>query len=161
MLNNINMFLMPSLKTAMAYNNSNSLIAYNGESAGIDLYNASDSARLVTKEDMKVLIPTGIKLALYPGQVALIMERGSITRTPLKVRAGVIDPGYTGEIFVNCVNISDQIYVIEPWQKLPFQMVVTNYYHSITQMSEEDFQSYVSSSSRKEGLIGSSDTTSK
>ena len=44
-----------------------------------------------------------------------------ITKTPLKVRAGVIDRGYTGEIFVNAVNVSQNEFTLQQHQKLPFQ----------------------------------------
>ena len=139
--------------------------AYNGESAGLDLYNTgkniyvmSASAQYISRSpDLKILIPTGIKVAIPKGYVGLIQERGSITKTPLKVRAGVIDSGYTGEVFVNCVNVTRNEFTISKGCKLPFQLVVVKCDNEFEVVSEEEYLSLSRNSSRKEGKVGSSD----
>lgn len=144
--------------------------AYNGESAGLDLYNCGDnysitptSYRNVTIDDQynkkkfKVLIPTGIKLSVPKGYVALIQERGSITKTPLKVRAGVIDSGYTGEVFVNCINTGAKEHMLKFGEKLPFQIVVVKCDNQFDLVSEEEYLEVTGDAQRKEGSVGSSD----
>ena len=144
--------------------------AYNGESAGLDLYNCGDnysitptSYRNVTIDDQynkkkfKVLIPTGIKLSVPNGYVALIQERGSITKTPLKVRAGVIDSGYTGEVFVNCINTGAKEHMVKFGEKLPFQIVVVKCDNDFQVVSEEEYLDLTSTARRQEGQVGSSD----
>ena len=139
--------------------------AYNGESAGLDLYNTgkniyvmSAGAQYISRSpDLKILIPTGIKVAIPKGYVGLIQERGSITKTPLKVRAGVIDSGYTGEIFVNCVNIGKEHFNIHPKNKLPFQLVIVKCDNEFEVINEEEYLNLSSTSNRREGKVGSSD----
>lgn len=142
--------------------------AYGGESAGLDLYNASDKTFTINPasssgpisaslETLTVKIPTGIKVALPPYHVGLVLERGSITKTGLKVRAGVLDPGYTGELFVNCVNISDKPETIGWYSKLPFQLIVVPCITQFCFIDTETYESTTRYAQRKEGCIGSSD----
>ena len=93
------------------------------------------------------------------GWVALIQERGSITKTPLKVRAGVIDPSYTGEVFVNCVNLSTKPWEIPQASKLPFQLVIVRASTNFKHVSPEEYSELTQSSTRKHGMIGSSDNS--
>ena len=85
--------------------------AYDGESVGLDLYNAGPEVVIPGRnkwtvfDEPAIFIPTGIKLALPKNTVGLIKERGSVTKSGLFVRAGVIDPGYTDEVFINFVNL--------------------------------------------------------
>lgn len=136
--------------------------AYNGESAGLDLYNASGSDITIYPADYKettnnYLIPTGLKILVPKGYVALIQERGSVIKTDLKVRAGVIDHGYTGEIFVNCINTGHSAHKINKNSKLPFQIIVVKCDNEFKVISEKEYLSLSNNSSRKEGQVGSSD----
>jgi dUTPase len=147
-----------------------------GESVGLDLYNAGSDIEVqplqglensfmnglfrgvkLNKELYKILIDTGLRIALPKGWAAFIEERGSITKTPLKVRAGVIDPGYTGRVFVNCVNLDTQPWLIKHGEKLPFQLVVKQCNTRFTYVDELTYESITKGSTRKEGKIGSSD----
>lgn len=109
------------------------------------------------KNTYKKLIPTGVRLALPNEWVALIQERGSITKTPLKVRAGVIDPDYTGEVFVNCVNLSGTPYEIASGAKLPFQIIVLQASVAYNHVTESEYETLTTNSTRGAGMIGSSD----
>lgn len=157
-----------NLKNVLNANNINVkdyIPAYNGESAGLDLYNTgkniyvmSAGAQYISRSpDLKILIPTGIRVSIPKGYVGLIQERGSITKTPLKVRAGVIDSGYTGEVFVNCINVTRNEFTISKGCKLPFQLVVVKCDNQFEVVSEEEYLSLSQDSSRKEGKVGSSD----
>lgn len=134
--------------------------SYNGESAGLDLYNCGEDVIIKSIHDenhKRTLISTGIRMLVPKGYVALVQERGSITKTNLKVRAGVIDSGYTGEVFVNLVNLSNKDKIIYEGEKLPVQIVVVkcdNHYECIT---KEEYINLSSDYKRKEGKIGSSD----
>tara|TARA_B100000212_G_scaffold110904_2_gene82493 strand:+ start:1796 stop:2266 length:471 start_codon:yes stop_codon:yes gene_type:complete len=132
--------------------------AYNGESAGIDLYNSgSDVIVKPIVENQKCLINTGVHLLVPKGYVALIRERGSIVKDTLKVRAGVIDSGYTGEVFVNLVNLSNEDKIIKEGDKLPVQIVVVKCDNHFTVIGEKEYVRLTDKSLRKEGKIGSSD----
>lgn len=134
--------------------------SYAGESAGLDLYNCGGDVIIKSihnNESQKTLISTGLRMIVPKGYVALVQERGSITKSSLKVRAGVIDSGYTGEVFVNLVNLSESDKIIYEGEKLPVQIVTVkcdNHYECI---SEEEYINLSSDASRKEGKIGSSD----
>jgi dUTPase len=169
----VKIFLSKELKSILADNNisvHNYIPAYNGESAGLDLFNCNKDISLtpthyknVTNEEyyekhkFKTLISTGIRLLVPKGYVALIKERGSITKTPLKVRAGVVDSGYIGEIFVNCINIGSKPFTLLKGQKLPFQIIVVKCDNEFSVIEEEEYLSLASTSQRKEGVVGSSD----
>ena len=160
----INICLMDSLIFALNVNkiDVNSYTpAYNGESAGLDLYNAGDRITIlpqtVLPKSHKTLIGTGLKMKVPKGYVTLIQERGSITKTPLKVRAGVIDSGYTGEVFVNLINTGSEEYTLDSNIKLPVQVVVVKCDNEFNVVSEEEYLDITLSSQRKSGKVGSSD----
>ena len=158
----INIFVMDSLKSVLETKNidiKDYTPAYNGESAGLDLYNAGEKISIepALKAFQRVLVPTGIRIIVPKGYVALVHERGSVTKTALKVRAGVIDCGYTGEVFVNCVNLSKKEWTFYPGQKLPFQIVVVKCDNEYNIISEEEYLRLTSDAKRKDGSVGSSD----
>ena len=133
--------------------------AYGGESAGLDLYNSGENITVMpTYSDTKgVMISTGLHVFTPKGYVSLIKERGSITKTPLKYRAGVVDEGYTGEIFVNLVNISNEEYTIKKGQKLPVQIIVVKCDNQYSEIDKEEYLNLSHLSQRKSGKVGSSD----
>lgn len=160
----INICLNKKLKDALSVNKidvKDYVPAYNGESAGLDLYNAGDHVTIppnsVLPKNSKILISSGLKMQVPKGWVALVQERGSITKTPLKVRAGVIDSGYTGEVFVNLINTGSEEYTIQAYDKLPVQIVVVKCDNEYSVVNEEEYLSLTQQSVRKEGQIGSSD----
>jgi dUTP pyrophosphatase len=158
----INFYCDHDLKNTLLVNEVESYVpAYSGESAGLDLYNSGPSVTIKSVKDFtyqnKVLIPTGLRIIVPEGYVALIQERGSITKTPLKVRAGVIDRGYTGEIFVNAVNVSQNEYTLQQHQKLPFQLVVVKCDNHFQEIKKQEYLNLTSENLRKDGIVGSSD----
>jgi dUTPase len=144
--------------------------AYEGTSIGLDLYCIKDLVvppLLTTEayrevfrdqwefETTRTLIPTGIKIALPPNSQGLILERGSIRKTPLKVRAGVVDPGYKGELFINCINLSDRPYPFAAGEKTCFQLVCTPTL-PLQLVSDSEYQALTKDSLRGEACLGSS-----
>lgn len=167
----INICLDEKLREILNENNidiKDYIPAYNGESAGLDLYNSGKtkhvsplSKRYIVlgknNESASLQIPTGLRINVPKGYVALIKERGSISKTPLKIRAGVIDSGYTGEIFVNCINVGQDVYTIYEKAKLPFQIIVVKCDNNFNIISNKEYSDLVSEAKRKSGKIGSSD----
>lgn len=127
--------------------------AYGGESAAIDLYAASETE---IPPHGTALVPTGIRIALEPGFVALVKERGSVTKTPLALRAGVIDPGYTGEIFIGVWNHSDKPFIYQTGERTHFQLLTLPCDNNYSQVSLEEFENAHSISKRGAGALGSS-----
>ena len=103
------------------------------------------------------MIPAGVRVAIPVGCVGLIKERGSIIQTGLTVRGGVIDPGYTGEVFINLVNIGDRDTTVPAGAKLPVQMIVVRCLSGFEVISSLEFLDETSESKRGTGMVGSSD----
>ena len=81
--------------------------------AGLDLY-ARESA-VVAASGGRLLMPTGISIAIPPGHAGLVLPRsGNALRHGLTVAnaPGLIDPGYRGEIKVILLNTD----ALEPFQ---------------------------------------------
>lgn len=133
---------------------SESHIAY-GISVGWDLYSASPESIIINRSS-SALIPTGIKVNLPDNVAGILSERGSITRTPFILRAGVIDPGYQGEVFVSLWNLSnEEDAIIHPGQKLPVQLCLYEALTSRLSLSREPEN--IIPSARGSQNIGSSD----
>ena len=88
--------------------------------AGFDLY-SNDYYSLMPGE--RIIIQTGIKIAIPDGYVGLIWDKGGIAKDGIHTIAGVIDSGFRGEVTVNLVNLSHNIYNIAPGQKVA-QMLI-------------------------------------
>lgn len=135
--------------------------AYAGESVGLDLYNAGPDKTIYPSRDFSresaVLVPTGLHIVVPVGYAGLIRERGSICNTPLKLRAGVIDPGYTDEIFVSILNTSQVPHVVKGRTKLPFQLLVVPVDPIFRSIGKDDFEKLTVFYRRKTGKLGSSD----
>lgn len=88
------------------------------EDAGLDLYACFDEI----KEDYfsfapheTRLIPTGIACACDKDYCLIVKERGSTGSKGIAVRAGVIDSGYRGEIFVALTNTTNKpMFIVSP-----------------------------------------------
>lgn len=83
--------------------------------AGIDLYSA-DYYSLFPGDF--TIIKTGIKIAIPNGFAGLIWDKGGIAKTGIHSMAGVIDSGFRGEITVELINLSHDIFHIAPGQKI-------------------------------------------
>jgi dUTPase len=188
--NQVALLLSDTLVTALAAHRQDPdsyAPAYNGESVGLDLYNAgpkliippmsklskyANMGRIVEQrkgltwldfpEEARTLVAkkfmqTGIRAVIPRGYGGFIWERGSITKTPIKCRAGVIDPGYTGYIFVNVVNVSQVPFVLEAGAKSPFQLVIQKINTNFKTVNEKEFAELSANSARQTGMVGSSD----
>lgn len=83
--------------------------------AGFDLFSA-DYYTLMPGEH--AIINTGIKIIIPEGLVGLIWDKSGIARQGVHTMAGVVDAGFRGELTVNLINLSHDIYNISPGQKI-------------------------------------------
>lgn len=98
------------------------------QSAGVDLHANVDEAIEVKPLD-RVLVPTGIFLALESGTEAQIRPRsGFAYKQGMTVlnSPGTIDADYRGEVKVLLVNLSNESVVIEDGDRIA-QMVIARY----------------------------------
>ena len=89
----------------------------------------------------------------------MLFPRSSISKTGHSFRnsVGVIDSGYTGEVFVNLINVGSEEFILDSNIKLPVQIVVVKCDNEYSEMREEEYLTLSRLSQRKEGKVGSSD----
>ena len=95
------------------------------QSAGMDLRANIDKPILIKSLD-RVLIPTGLHIALPEGYEAQIRPRSGLAikhgitclNTP-----GTIDADYRGDVGVELVNISHEDFVVQPGERIA-QMII-------------------------------------
>jgi len=119
--------------------------------AGLDL-RANIEASIELKSLERVLVPTGLFMELPVGTEAQIRPRSglafkngiTVLNTP-----GTIDADYRGEIKVLLVNLSNDVVIIEPGERIA-QMVVAKH-----EQVEWEEQNELSESERGAGGFGS------
>ena len=73
--------------------------------AGWDLY---ASASLTVQPGRTARVHTGLRLGLPPGVWALILPRSSVAAQDALVHVGVVDYGYTGELYIIVSNLTQE-----------------------------------------------------
>lgn len=85
------------------------IFAHPGD-AGADLRSTVDQA---IAPGQRHLIPTGVRIALPAGFVGLVHPRSGLAAkngVTILNAPGTIDAGYRGEILVNLINLSDEVF---------------------------------------------------
>ena len=108
------------------------------QSAGVDLRANIDKPILLKSLD-RVLIPTGLHIALPEGYEAQIRPRSGLAikkgitclNTP-----GTIDSDYRGDIGVILVNLSNEDFVVQPGERIA-QMVIGKFDQAEWELVEE------------------------
>lgn len=88
--------------------------AHQGD-AGLDLY-ANEYCSIAPYQ--QALVSTGIKIVIPHGCAGLIWDRSGLATKGITTIGGVIDTGYRGEVKVIVKNLSEDIYNIEPGEKI-------------------------------------------
>ena len=71
------------------------------------------------------LVPTGLKVVVPKNHMLEIKNKSGIAhKQKLIVGACVVDPGYTGEVYVNLHNIGGSTKIIHPGQKIAQAVLV-------------------------------------
>jgi dUTP pyrophosphatase len=118
--------------------------------AGWDLY-STENIR-VTSYTPKA-VGTGICIDIPSGYYAEIKERSGVSlRTPLYVKAGVIDAGYRGEIKVIVGNDTPYPFEIQPGDKIA-QLI----FKKLTPVEFDKVEAFEDTTERNEKGFGSSD----
>ncbi|MEX0916809.1 MAG: dUTP diphosphatase [Candidatus Spechtbacterales bacterium] len=94
--------------------------AYEGD-AGMDLFSVED---MTIAPGEKVLVATGLKLAVPPGHGGFVWDKSGIaTKHHIKTMAGVVDSNYRGELKVALTNLGAESYEVKSGEKLA-QLVI-------------------------------------
>lgn len=139
------------MKVKIINKSKHSLPAYETiQSAGMDL-RANIDETIVLQPHERVLVPTGLFMALPQGYEAQIRPRSGLAAkhgiTVLN-SPGTIDADYRGEIKVLLINHSDQAFEIKDSERIA-QMVIAQY----TQVEWEQVEE-LDSTTRGEGGFG-------
>jgi dUTP pyrophosphatase len=98
------------------------------QSAGMDIM--ADIAEPVILQSLeRVLVPTGLYIALPDGYEAQIRPRSGLAikhGITLLNSPGTVDADYRGEIKIILVNLSNQPYTLQPGERIA-QMVIAKY----------------------------------
>ena len=98
----------------------------------------------------KVIVPTGIKMAIPEGFAGFIWDRsGLAANSSLHCLAGVVDSGYRGEVKVVLVNLSKHDMYIKKGMRIA-QMVIQKIEHPILEEVES-----LDETKRNDGGFGS------
>lgn len=82
-------------------------------------YDLSSSADVCVSANTRALVPTQIVIILPPGTYGRIAPRSGLAlKHSIDVAAGVIDPGYTGEIAVVLVNHSQHDFFVKKHDRI-------------------------------------------
>jgi dUTP pyrophosphatase len=108
------------------------------QSAGMDL-RANIEKPILLKSLDRALIPTGLHIALPEGYEAQIRPRSGLAlkkgitclNTP-----GTIDADYRGEIGVILINLSDEIFTVNPGERIA-QMVISKFEQADFELVDE------------------------
>lgn len=82
------------------------------ENAGYDIYANFEAEFLSFEPHETKLVPTGIASSLTQDYALIAKERGSTGSKGMGLRAGVVDSGYRGEIFIAMTNTNNKPLVI-------------------------------------------------
>lgn len=100
------------------------------QSAGMDLKaNIEEPATIAPLQ--RVMVPTGLSIALPEGTEAQIRPRSGLAAkhgVTVLNSPGTIDADYRGEIKVILVNLSDTPFIVNPGERIA-QMVIARYEH--------------------------------
>jgi len=114
--------------------------------AGLDLFSLVDYE---LKPGERKIFDLGFALEFVEGYVALVKDKGGLSKFGLHTIGGVFDAGYRGEFNVNLINLSDKSYKINKGDKIAQLIVI-----ACTNVEFEEADS-LTSSSRGEGRWGS------
>lgn len=82
------------------------------ENAGYDIYASFEPEFITFSPHETKLVPTGIASSVTKEYALVAKERGSTGSKGMGLRAGVVDSGYRGEIFIGLTNENDKTLVI-------------------------------------------------
>ena len=141
------------LTVIKAHQDAQTPIRATSDSAGYDLYSTNDHSIPPGHID---IIDTGIKIKLPPGVYGRIASRsGLVVRHKVEVKAGVIDPDFTGTIKVILHNFGDTTFDIKKGDRIA-QLIMESYKAGTTTTTSKPLEP----TDRGEGEFGSTGTRS-
>lgn len=134
-------------------------IAYNGTSACFDIY-ATETVTIPARG--RAFVPNGIRIMIPHGYYIRFADRsGNGIGKGLQIHQGIIDASYTGDLSIMVFNMTDEDKVIEAGKGVCQAEVMKIPEFELFEASEEDWNTYVGTSTRGENGFGSTDKEAK
>lgn len=103
--------------------------------AGYDLYSLHD---YFLRPSVPTVVDTGIALEIPEGCFGQVCDRSSMGKKGIKVFGGIIDCGYTGEISVVLMNLTDKHGFLSIVKDQKIAQIIIQPYTKIDQLVEVD-----------------------
>jgi len=132
----------------------------NPSDAGLDVFYCPDDGAVAVASvhpGHSIVLGTGLKFGVPHGFMLEVKNRSSMaSKKSLVVGACVIDPGYNGEIFINLLNVGQNMQLIKPGDKIA-QLIMAPIIHFRPRkiMSDVLYDSDICISNRGSGGFGS------
>ena len=104
-------------------------------SACVDLHADCSAVILPGK---RALIKTGLAVSIYPWQAGRIWPRSGLALRGIDIAAGVIDSDYRGELGVILVNNGEEVFTVNPGDRIAQFAVITVDHSNPKQVDELD-----------------------
>lgn len=129
-------------------------------SAGFDIFCPTKGPHREEKYTLQpgesIIIPTGLRFVIPEGTYLEVKNRGSVAaKRGLICGACVIDSDYTGEVFINLINVSAECREVRGGEAIA-QIIHKKYLHSELVLIEPD--KYTKKTKRGSGALGSTNT---
>ena len=122
------------------------------DDAGLDIYVSED---VVIQHHEFVDVPSNMAVTLPPGTWGMLTGRSSTLRKKgLLVNQGIIDTGYTGELFSGVWNLSDHPVTVKAGERIAQLVILPNLTQNIQPVRVESFESGGSRGGRGFGSSG-------
>jgi|SRR3989344_370461 len=106
------------------------------QDAAMDWYSSEE---VIIPPQQRVLVPTGIAMAIPVGFVGLIWDRsGMAANHGIKSMGGVIDCNYRGEIKIILHNLTDKPFTIEKGMRIAQMLIQEVHQKEIVEVQELD-----------------------
>lgn len=121
----------PKLEVKLLHPTAKAPLRFSIEAAGLDVAaflmtpEGRPTKMMIPQRDSR-LVPTGLALSPPPGHVALVCSRSGLVKSAnvwVANQPGIIDPDYTGELFILLFNAGYQPYYVQHDQRIA-QLVV-------------------------------------
>ena len=107
----------------------------NPSDAGLDVFYCPeyDKGAIFIGPTQTAVLPTGLRFEVPHGYMLEVKNRSSMAaKKQLLVGACVIDPGYSGEVFINLHNVGMEPQIINTGDKTRDLLLLLFYYYLIT-----------------------------
>lgn len=122
-------------------------------SAGIDFFIPDDFPETTLMPHDQIKIGSGIKVSVPKGYALIGYNKGGVAVQGLVLGACLVDEDFQGEIQIHLFNITNNLVVLKPKQKIVQFVLAPVFYDEIEVTSEENL--YKEITERGEGGFGS------